>query len=102
MQTDIWAITTILGMAFVTYLTRAGGLFIVSRLNMSKPIRAFLQAIPGAVLISIVLPALFNGGIVEAIAGAITMLTAIISKNLLLSLGIGILSVCILRAVSGA
>ncbi|NOX35709.1 MAG: AzlD domain-containing protein [Deltaproteobacteria bacterium] len=97
METNLYSLIAIFGMAFVTYLTRAGGLFIVNRVTISKRIELFLQAVPGAVLISIIAPALFNGGVKETMAGIITMITAFKTKNLFLAMLVGIVLVYVSR-----
>jgi len=88
---------TIFGMAIVTYLTRVGGFFIVNKMTISKRTEAFLKAIPGAILISIVAPALFNGGVRETFAGIVTMGVALKTKNLLLAMITGVAIVFIFR-----
>jgi len=91
------SLLAILGMAIVTYLTSASGFFIVNKTAISKRTQAFLKAIPGAILISIVAPALFNGGIRETFAGIVTMTVALKTKNLFLAMIIGVAIVFMFR-----
>ncbi len=97
MESDITAILVISGMAIVTYLTRAGGLFLVNRIQISDRVERFLTTIPGAILISIIAPSLFNGGFKDTAAGCITMIIAFKTKNLFLAMISGIILVYILR-----
>lgn len=94
---NLIAILAILSMAIVTYLTRASGFFIINKMKISKKTEAFLKAIPGAILISIVAPALFIGGLKETFAGVITMGVALKTKNLFIAMLVGVLIVFIFR-----
>ena len=47
MSPDTKAWLAIAGMALVTYLTRAAGLFLSSRMNLSPRGEAFLGGLPG-------------------------------------------------------
>lgn len=60
--------------ALVTYFTRIGGHLLMSRFHRIHPrIEAGLDAVPAAVLTTLVAPAVANGGPIEwaAMAGAI-------------------------------
>lgn len=93
------ALAAILGMALVTYATRAGGLFLVSRLALSRRAQAWLSYIPGSVLIAIIAPAIFSGGPAEALAGVATLAVALRTRNLLLAMLTGVVAVVVLRAL---
>lgn len=56
MSVDPTTLTAILGMAIVTYLTRAGGYWLVGRVTLGARAQAALDAVPGAVLISVIAP----------------------------------------------
>lgn len=70
---NVW---TILAAAVLTYLTRIGGHVVLSRFHRIHPrVEAALDAVPAAVLTTIVAPAAYNSGPVElaalAVAGAV-------------------------------
>ena len=88
---------TICAMAAVTYLTRAAGLFVANRVRITPRAEAFLSAIPGAVLISIVAPAALTQGPAEAAAALAAFATAARTKNLPLTMAVGIAFVWALR-----
>ncbi|BBD09778.1 AzlD family protein [Desulfovibrio ferrophilus] len=98
-MTDATPMLTIAAMAAVTYLTRAAGLFITNRIRITPRAEAFLSAIPGAVLISIIAPAAFTQGPAEALAALGTLAVAAKTRNLPLSMGVGIGLVWALRQV---
>jgi uncharacterized membrane protein len=62
MSVSAQALAAILAMAVVTYATRAAGLFLVGRMRLGPRAEAFLSAIPGAVVGSLVAPAVLTQG----------------------------------------
>lgn len=104
MAADMWGMSqasmlAILGMAVGTYLTRAGGLFLMSRVKVTPRLEAFLNAIPGAIIVSIVTPAVITSGPAEVLAGAATLGVAARTRNLPLAIAAGVLCVWLLRQV---
>jgi uncharacterized membrane protein len=66
MSQNVWII---IAAAIVTYLTRAGGFWILSRFNRIHPrVEAGLNAVPAAVLTTLVAPQMATGDI--AVLGA--------------------------------
>lgn len=98
MQIDITTFLTIAGMALVTYLTRASGLFLMERVTFSPRFRAWLNCLPGTVLVSMVAPPVLSGSLAEAGAGLATALVALRTKSILPAMLAGIVAVLILRA----
>jgi uncharacterized membrane protein len=94
---DPVVLLTILGMAVVTYATRAGGPLLLSRVKLSPRVEAGLNHVPGAVLMSIVAPQVLNAGLAEAVAAALTVLTALVTRSLLLAMVVGVVAVWALR-----
>jgi uncharacterized membrane protein len=70
------ALGTILGMAVVTYATRASGLWL-GRLRVHPRLNAMLAGLPGAILVSIAAPALVEAGVRGVSAGAVTAAVAL-------------------------
>ncbi len=68
MSENVWII---LAAAIVTYLTRAGGFWILSRFERIHPrVEAGLNAVPAAVLTTLVAPQMAQGGVAELCAFA--------------------------------
>ncbi len=88
---------TILGMAGVTYFTRVAGLLIISRINPSPRLRAFLDHVPSSILVAIIVPTLADKGPAELSAAVLAALTAIFTRNLIASLLSGLITVSLLR-----
>ena len=65
MSTTIWII---LAGAAATYFTRIGGYLVVSRFTLHRRIEAALNAVPAAVLTTLVAPSMLNAGPYEWVA----------------------------------
>ena len=99
MQSSTQALLTILGMALVTYLTRVSGLWLMSRVTLSKRMKAWLGYIPGAVIVAIIAPSVLSTGLAEAGAALVTLVVAARTRNLLLAMLTGVGVVVGLRMV---
>jgi uncharacterized membrane protein len=97
MTLDPTVLFTILGMAAVTYATRAGGLLLMRRVTLSGRLESWLQAIPGAVLVSIVAPTILVKGLPEFLAAILTVLVAFRTGSLPLAMVAGVVAVWGLR-----
>ena len=97
MLTSPEALLAILGMALVTFAVKAGGLLLANRLPRHGFAAAWLRHIPGAVLASLVAPALVTGSPAEVMAAAITALVYFLTRNLLAAMAAGVLAVYLAR-----
>lgn len=70
------ALATILGMALVTYATRAGGLWLMGRITPTPRVERWLRHLPGAILAAIVAPAVLAAGAAETGAAALAAAVA--------------------------
>ena len=99
MQNDILTLLTILGMALVTYATRAGGFWLMGLVTPSPRVEAWLKQIPGAVLVALIAPTVLASSIAETIAAVATVLIAIRTKNVLIAMLVGVATVALLRLI---
>lgn len=75
MSGNVWII---IAAAIVTYLTRAGGFWVLSRFERIHPrVEAGLNAVPAAVLTTLVAPQIAAGGIAELAAFAAAALVGL-------------------------
>lgn len=88
---------TIFLVSAVTYGLRLGGLLLADILPDSGPIRHFLDALPGAILISLVVPASLQNGRIGIMGLGACLLAYLGTKNLLVTMAAGVAVVCILR-----
>jgi uncharacterized membrane protein len=96
MKTD--SIVTIFGMVLVTYMTRAGGLWLIGRAKVSPRLRSWLTHLPGAILVSIIAPMIAESEPRELVAVGLTAVAAFATKNVLVTLVIGVASVVAVRS----
>lgn len=93
------ALLAIVLMAVVTYAMRAGGYWIMGRVTLSPRIAAMLAYLPGAVLTSLVVPAVLGEGVPGVIALIATAVVMRWRGNLLLAMLAGIGAIWLTRMV---
>jgi uncharacterized membrane protein len=94
------ALVTILAMGVVTYATRASGLWLGNRLRVTPRLDAIFTALPGAILISLVAPAVSASGIRGIVAAAATALVAIRMRgNIIVPMVVGVVVLLALRLI---
>jgi uncharacterized membrane protein len=96
MSLDMTTFLAIIAMAVVTYITRIAGIFVADRLVLTGRAKAAFDAIPPAVLVSVIAPTALTTGWAEAIAAAITAVVAF-RLPLLATIAVGVVSVVVLR-----
>ncbi|WP_224703838.1 AzlD family protein [Devosia aquimaris] len=97
MWTSPQALAAILGMALVSFAVKALGLLLANRLPRHGFAAAWLRHVPGAVLASLVAPALATGNPAELLAALATALMYWRSRSLILSMATGVLAVYVAR-----
>jgi uncharacterized membrane protein len=85
-------------MALATYATRAGGLWLASRFDLSERAGAWLEGIPGAILVSLVAPAVLTGEPAEVLAAIVVVAVALRTGSLPVAMATGVGAVVVLRA----
>jgi len=96
---DPVVVGVVVAMALLTYLTKAGGLWLLGHVEPSDRIDAALSVLPGAVVVSIVGPELASGGPSAWIGGAVVVLLARRVGNVLVAMVGGIGVVLLVRTV---
>ncbi|PSP94754.1 ABC transporter permease [Halobacteriales archaeon QS_4_62_28] len=96
-QLNPLVIAVIVGMSVVTYATKAGGLWLLSRINVSDRVESGLKMLPGAIIISILGPELISAGPAEWSSAAVVLLVMWRTENVLLALLCGVAAVLIFR-----
>lgn len=94
---DNASLITILAMAGVTYLTRAGGPWLIGRLGLSPAIKAWLNNLPGPILIALIAPSVLASGPAEALAGLAALGAFWVSRSLPAAMAAGVVVVWGLR-----
>ncbi|MFK0092043.1 AzlD family protein [Pseudomonas sp. NPDC090592] len=73
---DVATLTTIIGMAVVTYLTRALGFVLLRKRTLGPQLTQVLNAAPGCVLIAVIAPKFVTGQPADLIALGLTVYAA--------------------------
>jgi uncharacterized membrane protein len=90
----------IIGMALVTYASRASGLYLGRHLRVPPWMDHVLKAMPGAIIVSVVAPEIVSGGPPGIVATIATALTAMaLPSNLLVPMTVGVVVSVGLRLV---
>lgn len=89
--------TVIILAAIVTYTLRAGGLLLSEWLPRQGPFRRFLDALPGTLLLSLVIPGLISAGTAGFVAGAAVVGITIKTRNAFFAMVIGTVIVAVFR-----
>jgi uncharacterized membrane protein len=92
----VWLI--ILAMAVVTYAMRAGGFLLMGYVPMTGRVRAFLQALPGAVVVALVVPVAARGGLAATAAVLAALAMMAWWRNDLIAVLSGVAAAALVRA----
>ncbi|WP_168206503.1 AzlD family protein [Labrenzia sp. PHM005] len=60
---DMMFVLAVLGMTAATYALRAGGYWVMGRMPLTPRVRRGLEALPGAIIVSTILPIILKGGL---------------------------------------
>jgi len=85
---DIWWV--IMALAGATFVIRMAGAVLGQRLPQQGSWARALTALPGCLIVALVSVSLLSGGPNEWIAGACAALTALMTRNLPLTMAVGI------------
>jgi uncharacterized membrane protein len=87
----------ILGMGLATYATRLAGYWLLQGRTIKGRFLVALEAVPPAILTAVIAPAVFMQGPASMLAGAATLIAALLRLPLLVTIGVGVASVALLR-----
>jgi uncharacterized membrane protein len=101
MELDPMTLLAIAGMAFATYATRTGGFALMRFMQVKGRMKAALEAMPAAILTSVIAPSVVATGIAETLAAVVTAGAAMMRLPLISVVIIGMASVVALRLLLG-
>lgn len=96
---DPAVVVVVLAMTLVTATTKFGGLWLLSRIEVSDRLEAGLSVLPGAIVIALLGPELAGGGPAEWTAAGIVVLAMWRTGSILLALCAGVGAVVLLRTL---
>jgi len=85
-------------MGLATYGTRLAGYWLLQGRGIEGRMKAAMEAVPPAILTAVIAPTVFLNGPAEMIAGALTLVAAVLRLPLLAVIAIGVAAVAILRS----
>lgn len=91
------ALAVVLGMALVTYATKAGGFWVLDRVEPSESVRGGLDALPGGIIVAILAVRLLEGGPTEWVAGIAVVVVARRTESVLLAMVAGVGTLLVVR-----
>ena len=86
-------------MAVATYLCRAAGVVLMSRVRLTPAVERALRALPGSIVVANVLPIIIKAGAAAILGLAAALLVMSVARNELLALLAGLLAVSAARAL---
>jgi uncharacterized membrane protein len=89
----------IAAMAAVTFSIRAGGFFLMGYVPLTPRVRSIFNALPGAVVIAIVLPLVVRNGLPAWAAVAASVAIMLLRRNDMLAVVGGMAAAALLRAM---
>ncbi|WP_041375622.1 AzlD family protein [Polymorphum gilvum] len=95
---DALFVAAVLAMAAVTYSLRAGGYFVMGRVPLTDRVRRGLESLPGAIIVSTILPIALKGGLPAALCLAATALVMGLVRKDVLAVAVGIAVAAAARA----
>ncbi len=95
--TTAGALAAIVIMALVTYLTRAGGVFVMSRVPIGPKVERFINAMAGSVLVAVVTPMAAQGDWGARLALVATLVVMLATQKALAAITAGILAAALWR-----
>ncbi|SFU67727.1 AzlD family protein [Halomonas korlensis] len=84
-------------MALVTYLTRAGGVFVMSRVPIGPRVERFINAMAGSVLVAVITPMAVNGDWGARMALVATLMVMLTLRKPLPAITAGVLTAALWR-----
>jgi uncharacterized membrane protein len=85
-------------MALVTVMIRARGCFLMGHVPLTPRVRGILNALPGAVVVAIVLPLVVRGGLPAWVAVAASVAVMVLRRNDMLAVVCGMAAAALIRA----
>jgi uncharacterized membrane protein len=87
-------------MALVTYLTRAGGVFVMARVPIGPRVERFINAMAGSVLVAVITPMAVHGDGGARMALVATAAVMLLLRKPLPAIAAGVLTAALWRLVA--
>lgn len=91
------ALLAIVGMALITYATRAGGVLLMGLVPITPRVEAFLRHLSSSVLVALVVPAALKGDPAALVAVAAAGLVMAVTRQMIAAMAAGVAGAALLR-----
>lgn len=92
------AVVAIAAMAAATQLMRLGGYWLMGHVPITPRVRRMLEALPGSVVMALVLPVVVKAGAAAWLAVGAVMVSMLLRRNEFLAVGVGLAAATLARA----
>jgi uncharacterized membrane protein len=92
------SLIAIVVMAAVTFAIRAGGFWLMGRVELTARVRRMLEALPGSIVAAVVLPIATTSGVVGTLSVVAAVAVMSWRGNALVAVGIGTLIAALVRS----
>jgi uncharacterized membrane protein len=99
MTVEFHTLLAIVAMGLATFATRLAGYWLLQGRSVTGRLKVAMDAVPAAILVSVIAPNVFLGGDANMMGGAAALLSALLRQPLLMTIFIGCSSVACLRAM---
>lgn len=89
---------TVLAMTAATYSMRAGGYWIMGRVPLTPRVRRGLESLPGAIIVSTILPIALKGGLPAALCLAVAAAGMAVLRKDIIAVFFGVAAAAAARA----
>jgi uncharacterized membrane protein len=90
----------IAAMVVVTYVIRAGGFWLMGYVPLTHRVRSILNALPGSVVMAVILPLAVRGGTAATVAVLTSLVVMTLRRNDLLAVVCGMGAAALVRAMA--
>jgi len=103
MTNGIWAVDgmfflAVLAMAGATYALRAGGYWVMGRVPITARMRRGLEALPGAIIVSTILPIALKGGVPAAVCLFVAASAMALIRRDIVAVALAVAAAALVRA----
>jgi uncharacterized membrane protein len=96
---SLLALLALLAMGISTFLMRAGGFWLMAHVPLTARVRRMLEALPGALVVAIVLPIAVKSGVTAFLAIAAAAAMMILRHNGFLAVVTGLIVAALARSM---
>lgn len=97
---QLGVMAAIAAMALATYLTRTSGFWMMAHVPLTPRLRRMLEALPGSVVVAIIVPIAVKNGLTAIAAVAAAAGIMVVWRNEFLALAAGVAVAALMRAAA--